>query len=81
MTQQLRVVDYRRVGQDGRHLKLKLASGTRMIDAIAFKQGYWADHIPQFIDALYHLEINEWNGYTKLQMNIQDLRSSGRVGA
>lgn len=81
MTQQLRVVDYRRVGQDGRHLKLKLASGTRMIDAIAFKQGYWADRIPQYIDALYHLEINEWNGYTKLQMNIQDLRSSGRVGA
>lgn len=81
LTRQLKVVDYRGVGQDKRHLKLKLASGTRTLDAIAFKQGHWAERMPQYIDAVYNLEINEWNGYIKLQLNIQDLKSSGRVWA
>jgi single-stranded-DNA-specific exonuclease len=74
LTRRLRVVDYRRVGQEGRHLKLKLASGMSQIDAICFKQGEWADRIPEYVDVAYHLEVNEWNGYVKLQLNAQDLR-------
>lgn len=81
LTRQLKVVDYKGVGQEGRHLKLKLAGGTRTLDAIAFRQGDWAERMPQYIDAVYNLEINEWNGYIKLQLNIQDLKSSGRVWA
>ncbi len=82
LTRRLEVNDFRRVGREGRHLKLKLAAGgARTIDAIAFKQGGWADHMPRYIDALYHLEINEWNGNVKLQLNIQDLRPSGKGDA
>jgi single-stranded-DNA-specific exonuclease len=78
MTRRLYVSDYRRVGQDGRHLKLRLSNGFHQIDAIGFKQGEWAQRIPAYVDVAYHLEINEWNGYTKLQLNIQDLRPAGQ---
>jgi single-stranded-DNA-specific exonuclease len=78
MTRRLYVADYRRVGQDGRHLKLRLSNGFHQIDAIGFKQGDWAPRIPAYIDVAYHLEINEWNGNTKLQLNVQDLRPAGQ---
>lgn len=78
LTRRLRVADYRRVGHEGRHLRLKLASGSRVIDAIGFKLGDWAERMPQYVDVLYHLEINEWNNIIKLQLNIQDLRPAGQ---
>ncbi len=74
MTRRLYVAESRRVGQEGRHLKLKLAHGPHQIDAIGFKLGDWADRIPAYVDVAYHLEINEWNGHIKLQLNVQDLR-------
>ena len=58
----------RRVGEDGKHLKLKLAERTwrKQMDAIGFGLGDWAKRMPQKIDAAYHAEINEWNGKTQL---------------
>jgi single-stranded-DNA-specific exonuclease len=80
MTRQLRVVDVRRVGQDGKHLRLKFsAGGFNQMDGIAFKKGEWADRISSAVDVVYHLEINEWNGQVKLQLNVQDLRPTGQL--
>jgi single-stranded-DNA-specific exonuclease len=73
----LRVVSARRVGKESKHLRLSLSDGVHWMDAIAFKQGEWAEHMPPEVDAVFHLEVNEWNGARKLQLNIQDLRRSG----
>lgn len=80
LTRRLRVMDYRRVGQDGRHLRLRLsnANGTGLIDGIAFKLGDWADRMPLHLDVAYRLEVNEWNNTSRLQLNVQDLRPSGQ---
>ena len=45
-----------------------------MIDGIAFRMGDWADRLEQHMDVAFHLELNEWNGRVKPQLNIQDLR-------
>ncbi|MBN2304644.1 MAG: single-stranded-DNA-specific exonuclease RecJ [Anaerolineae bacterium] len=74
LTRRMRVVDYKRVGQDGRHLRLKLTNGTTFIDGIAFKLGHWSERMPLHLDAIYRLEINEWNNTSRLQLNVQDLR-------
>jgi single-stranded-DNA-specific exonuclease len=79
VTRRLYVADYRRVGKDGQHLKLRLSNGFHQIDAIGFKQGDWALRIPAYVDVAYHLEINEWNGYTRLQLNVQDLHPAGQA--
>jgi single-stranded-DNA-specific exonuclease len=68
---------HRAVGREGRHLKLALWDGSATWDAIAFRQGEWAGHLPAVIDVAYHLEVNEWNGQRRLQLNVQDIRPAG----
>ncbi len=71
------VQNQRAVGKDGRHLKLTLYDGRVNWDAIAFRQGEWADKLPDRVDLAYHLEINEWNERRSLQLNVQDVRPAG----
>lgn len=74
----LRVVEARRVGQDGKHLKLRFANGAYSIDGIAFRMGDWAERLEPVMDVAFHLELNEWNGRVKPQLNVQDLRCPGQ---
>ena len=70
------VRDARAVGTDGSHLKLTLSDGRNVKDAIAFHQGRWAGQLPRHIDVVYSLEVNEWQGEKRLQLNVKDLRPS-----
>jgi single-stranded-DNA-specific exonuclease len=70
------VLECRGVGSKGQHLKLALRDGARIWDAIAFRQGGWTSGMPQRVDIAYLLELNEWDGRQRLQLNVQDLRPS-----
>lgn len=74
------VIHHRAVGQDGAHLQLTLAAGSitgyREIGAIAFRQGEWASHLPQTIDLVYSISVNEWRGNRNLQLMVKDIRPS-----
>jgi single-stranded-DNA-specific exonuclease len=67
----------RAVGADGVHLKMLLSDGRVVWDSIAFRQGEWADKLPDRVDVAYHLQFNEWNGERRLQLNVQDIRPAG----
>ncbi len=77
ISKNVRVAGHRAVGNDNNHLKLTLSDGWSTWDAIAFRQGDWAGKLPDRIDLVYHLEINEWNSQRRLQLNVQDIRSAG----
>jgi single-stranded-DNA-specific exonuclease len=77
LSNNIRVVGHRAVGNDGKHLKLTLSDGWSTWDAIAFHQGDWANKLPDHIDLVYHLEVNEWNNQRRLQLNVQDIRPAG----
>lgn len=64
------------VGADGAHLKLELSDGARTLEAIAFGQAYWLANMPERVDVVYALEVNEWQGERRLQMNVKDIRES-----
>ena len=72
------ILDQRIVGQN--HLKLTLAheGGGEPLDAIAFnidlKQ--WPNHRARTLHAAYKLDINEYNGRTKLQLMIASMQAS-----
>jgi single-stranded-DNA-specific exonuclease len=73
------VRDVRAVGRDGVHLKLTFgAPGEYVKDAIGFGLGSLAAHLDEgaFVDVVYHLEKNEWQGRPSLQLNVQDLRAA-----
>jgi single-stranded-DNA-specific exonuclease len=68
---------YRAVGTNGAHLKLYLSDGQVVWDGIAFRQGAWANRLPERIDIAYHLQRNDWNGERRLQLNVQDIHPVG----
>ena len=75
MSRNLSVLSCRRVGDEGRHLKLKIArKDNTPIDAIGFGLGERLKQLPGAIDAVYHLEMNEWNGRRSLQLKLVDIR-------
>ncbi|MCI0475342.1 MAG: single-stranded-DNA-specific exonuclease RecJ, partial [Anaerolineales bacterium] len=66
------VRDARIVGSE--HLKLMLSDGQTVWDAIAFRQGSWSGNLPQRIDVAYQLDARTWNGETRLQLNVKDIK-------
>ncbi|HEX6385689.1 MAG TPA: single-stranded-DNA-specific exonuclease RecJ [Anaerolineae bacterium] len=84
MSRGIEVASHRVVGQNGSHLQLILSngqsagsgpnSGHSVFPAIAFRQGAWANCLPQYIDIVYTVGVNEWNGRRNLQLLIQDIR-------
>ena len=44
--------------------------------ARAFRQGHWLNNLPPKVDVVFGLEINEWQGEYRLQMNVKDIRKS-----
>jgi single-stranded-DNA-specific exonuclease len=82
MSPNVRVKSHQVVGEDGRHLKLKLGldSDGMKWDAIAFRQGHRAADLPEQIDVAYHFERNEFRGMVGLQLNVQDIRPATGVG-
>ncbi|MGC8781542.1 MAG: single-stranded-DNA-specific exonuclease RecJ [Anaerolineae bacterium] len=77
----LEILEARPVGQDAQHLKLKVrdpaASGPAarlVVDAIAFRQAMWHGQLPRRVDLAYTVELNEYNGEQRLQLNVKDLR-------
>lgn len=67
----LKISDIRTVG-NGKHLKLKVEG----IDAIAFGMGEWTTKLQngQLIDLAYNLEIDNYNGFEKLQLKVKDIK-------
>ncbi|BAJ63344.1 single-stranded-DNA-specific exonuclease RecJ [Anaerolinea thermophila] len=70
----VQVKDARCVGARGEHLKLSLVDGRIVWDAIAFRQGHHIQNMPRFVDVLYTLEQNTYNGNTTLQLRVRDLK-------
>ncbi len=75
------VVDTRLVGADGKHMKLKLRQAGVVVDAIAFGLGkiYPSLRPDQPIDIAYSIDMNTWNGSTRLQLKIKDINMPTRL--
>ena len=73
-TSTVKILAKRRVGQGGAHLKLTLENVGRPFDAIAFRKGELAQHLPESVDVAYHIERNTYLGYESLQLRVIDIR-------
>ncbi len=73
----LQVLDCRVVGE--RHLKLKVRQEGRVLEAIGF--GFSDRHSlqGQTINMAFTPEINEWQGYERIQLRIVDLELAGQA--
>lgn len=62
------------VGAENRHLKLVFTDGQNSIEGIAFRWGEQVELLPDEVDIICRVEMNEWNGKNRLQLNVQDFR-------
>lgn len=63
----------RPVGSERRALKLKLSDGRAIWDAIAFGE-IAPERLATRIDVVYTLQSRTWNGQTRLELVVKDLR-------
>jgi len=77
--QDVSVLQKRRVGAEGNHLKLLVGQATDQLDIISFQNGDISDLLfeQQDIAISGYVEINEWNGFTKPQMQMLDVDIPG----
>ncbi|MBN9389346.1 MAG: single-stranded-DNA-specific exonuclease RecJ [Chloroflexi bacterium] len=72
--------DVKPVGADGAHVRLKLydTSRGRIVEAIAFRQGSRIDELlkTRYVDLVYAIEQDEWQGQARLQLRIIDFKTS-----
>ncbi|MGN1299160.1 MAG: single-stranded-DNA-specific exonuclease RecJ [Candidatus Scatovivens sp.] len=71
-------IDSIRSFSEGKHLRLTLRDGNKLMNAIGFNQGHLSGEytIGDKIDVLGILEINSYNGMEMIQINIKDVRKS-----
>jgi len=80
-TRGLTVVSHRYVGVESNHLKLKLESKGRLMDAIGFRMGAKNSGVVNTLfdtgklDVAYSLEFNTWGRNRTIEMNLKDIRA------
>ncbi|MCJ8011703.1 single-stranded-DNA-specific exonuclease RecJ [Paenibacillus sp. KQZ6P-2] len=74
-----RLVELRKMGKEGKHLKLVFRQGETRMEAVAFGRGDLADLLEEgmTLDILGEVSINEWNGSRKPQLMLQDMKITG----
>ncbi len=78
LSRSVSVAEARRVGSDGRHLKLSLFEGGALHDAIAFRMGDRLQEAYRRIDVVYTPTIDEWRGRRRVQLTVKDFAGSVR---
>ena len=72
LTRRVEVVNYRPMGNNGEHLRLKLKQGGMVWDGVAFRLGSYLTETSSPLDIVYNLEIDRWGGEERLRLNILD---------
>lgn len=67
--------DVRPIGKDGAHLRMRLAQGSEMRSAIGFRMGERARSMPEIIDAVVGLSINQWQDKRSVQCEIKQFQA------
>jgi single-stranded-DNA-specific exonuclease len=63
-------------GSDGQHIRVNLAAGSGIFEAIAFNKPNLADHLPRgrMVDACFGLELDSFQGFQRVRARLKDLR-------
>lgn len=80
VSKNVEVKEVKPVGQEGKHLKLKLQKDNIKLNAIAF--GFGVNNklkAGENVDIAYAVEENVWNNKTSIQLKIKDIRNDKDV--
>jgi len=72
VSRRVEVVDYRTIGDNDEHLRMKLKQAGSVWDGVAFRLGNYLAEVSSHLDIVYNLEIDRWGGQERLRLNILD---------
>lgn len=80
MSRKLKVVESKKVGSKGNHLKIKFSDGNNCVDSIGFGMGALSKDISKdgYFDVAYNLSVNQWDGFQFPQIGIVDIRRAAK---
>lgn len=78
VTRNVKVLKARGVGKKMSHLKMMITKEGKIFDGIAFNFGPLSSKLSQdeFVDIVYSIDENHWNGRTNLELMIKDIKKS-----
>jgi single-stranded-DNA-specific exonuclease len=76
-----RVLGTSTFGSEGQHVRVALATGSGIVEAIAFNKPNLADHLPRgrLVDACFGLEVDSFQGMQRVRARLRDLRPARAV--
>jgi single-stranded-DNA-specific exonuclease len=76
-----RVLGTTTFGSEGQHVRVALATGSGIVEAIAFNKPNLADHLPRnrLVDACFGLEVDSFQGLQRVRARLRDLRPARAV--
>lgn len=86
VSRKVKVVEARLVGATGKHIKLRVQSTVNgkllTVDVIAFGMGELFGKLNEkpLVDIAYGIDLNVWNGITKLQLVVKDIIVLDQIG-
>lgn len=72
LSRRVEVIDCQTMGTSGEHLRLKLKQGGTVWDGVAFGFGNYLAEVSSPLDIAYNLEVDQWGGVERLELNILD---------
>jgi single-stranded-DNA-specific exonuclease len=72
LSRQVEVVSSSTMGSDNSHLRMRVKQGAMLFDAVGFGLGNYINEVSNHIDIVYNLELDHWNGQSKLRLNVLD---------
>ncbi len=82
VTNKLEINDIRTVGNDGKHLRMRLSREGVMLSAIGYNMGSRIDDFSDGkypVDVAYVMDISRYNSNEYLQLVLRDIRHSPDV--
>ncbi len=76
LSRRVRLVESRLVGKSRDHLRLSLADAHTRWNAIGFGMGERTGELAEYLDLVYVVERNEWNGQSSVRLRLLDFMSS-----
>jgi single-stranded-DNA-specific exonuclease len=72
LSRRVEVNEMRQVGGKKEHIKLRLKHDGITWDAIGFGLGDYSEEITTYLDIVYNLDLDRWNGEEKLRLSLLD---------
>ncbi|RZT22214.1 single-stranded-DNA-specific exonuclease RecJ [Fictibacillus sp. BK138] len=79
LIEQVPIREMKKIGSQSNHLKLQVGNGEMsVLDCIGFQKGHLLDEMTPYsmLSLVGQIQLNEWNGYRKPQMLLEDLSVS-----